>query len=72
MGDVFFRQDIPFSEIIFKMIIEKFDLPSSTPWAFGTNGSHFQRYNLNDRKATSPRTGNFPIVQLDVNFNNVS
>ncbi|KAK0509623.1 hypothetical protein JMJ35_008017 [Cladonia borealis] len=39
------------------MIMEAFNLPSSTPWAFGTDEPHFQRYNLDDRRVTFPRTG---------------
>lgn len=56
-------REIPFSHGVFEMIIEAFNLPSSTPWAFGTDEPHFQRYNLDDRRVTFPRTGNHSDVQ---------
>ena len=56
-NDKAIQPDIPFSEIVFEKIIAKFNLPASTPWAFGTAGSHFQRYNLNNRRSKHLRTG---------------
>ena len=63
---------IPFSKSVFEMIIQQFNLPSSTPWAFGTDGSHFQRYNLDNRGANSPRTGINSTVQFGVSIDNPS
>ena len=55
-------EDIPFSKCVFEMIIENFNLPRSTPWAFGTDEPHFQRYNIDDRRVAFPRTGNHSNV----------
>lgn len=72
IGPDFLSQVIPFSKSVFKMVIQQFNLPSSTPWAFGTDGSHFQRYNLGDRRGTSPRTGNKLIVHSGVSIDKLS
>ena len=63
MEAIALSQDIPFSKRVFEKVMEDFNLPRSTPWAFGTDEPHFQRYNLDDRKTTFPRTGNHSNVQ---------
>lgn len=72
MEAISLHQDIPFSRRVFELMIEKFHLPSSTPWAFGTDGSHFQRYNLDDRNVASRRTGNISNGQIRVDVDKIS
>lgn len=68
MEAISLSQVVPFSRDVFEMIMKQFNLPSSTPWAFGTNESHFQRYNLDSRSWKFPRTGNSSIVQFGVDI----
>ena len=66
MEAISLSQVVPFSKDVFEMIIEQFNLPSSTPWAFGTDESHFQKYNLDSRRWKFPRTGKHLNVQFDI------
>jgi hypothetical protein len=55
--DVHFENSVPFSKKVFNLIIEKFQLPPSTPWLFFTDSSHTQIYIMNENASPSPRIG---------------
>lgn len=55
---------LPFSRKTFQLIIDKFRLPASTPWAFSTTSLHFHQY-----RKSGDRLGMPNFRTLDKNRN---